>query len=293
MATTDIPPAQSESQILVSAEVLETETSGQYVRVGGSGHRKAAHGWARLATGPHMRPQVGDQVLVMGEAPDNLYVIGCLTPPRAERLQISAGVYAERSTSADGSESLRVLSKEDQLLFEIDPDRGRTRVSVPQGTLELNAARGDIVLSAAGAVRVQGTDIDLSAKHRLTMAVTSGVGLAKSWFRMLHDRLQTGGEKIDVTAREADLNITSTSLTSTSVSVKADDYRLTAQHAETTAETLVENSGNAYRTVRNLLQQQVGRLRTYVSGLSHFRSKRAYFSSEETFHIDGDQVHLG
>ena len=293
MATTDVLSADIASQMFIPLEVLELESSGQFVRVSASEQWDSKDEWARLATGPHLRPQLGDTVLVAGHSPDNLYVIGCLSPPAPERLETTSGVYAERCTDESGSETLRVMSGKDELLFAVDPARGTTRLSIPNGTLELTSATGDVVLRAGGTVRLEGNAVDLQAKSRLTLAVLSGVGIAKSWFRMLQDRIQTGGEKIEVSAREADLNMVSTTLISKDVSVKTDLYQLKAQRAETVTETLVERHGNVYRTVRELVQLQAGRLRTFVSGISHFRSKRSYISAEETIHIDGEKVHLG
>lgn len=298
MSTTDTLSSSAMMPSVLTAEVLETDTNGQFVRIAVQNSLvdtewHAVDLWARLATGPHVRPEPQDQVLVVGEAPDQLYVIGCLTPPRPQTLKTQSGVYAQRHEKPDGSESLQVLSSDHELLFEADPASGTTRVIIPDGHLQLQAAKGDLLLQSGGTVRVQGQHVELRARHRLTMAVINSVGIAGSWLRMIQDRMQAGGQNLELSAAEADLNLAAARVTSKKVSVQTLDWRLTAERSEVSAETLIERAGNVYRCVRGLVQEQAGRLRTFVSGISHFRSKRAYFSSEETFHVDGEKIHLG
>jgi len=293
MTIADFSPTNTAAPVFVTAEVLETEDRGQFVRVSASGQWDEPDFWARLATGPLSRPCVGDQVLIAGAGSTEAYVIGCLTPPAADRLTSANGTYAECCKDQSGHEVVRVLTRNDELMFEYDPEKQVTRVAVPQGSLELMTAKGDLTLNAAGTVRIAGSAIEITARRRLSMAVVNAVGKAKSWFRMLEGRLHTGGAKFDLVAEETELNSPTTRLNSNEVSVNAGQVHVEAEHLETAADTRVERSGSVYQTVVDVLQQQTGRLRTYVSGLSHFRSKRAYFSSEESFNIDGDKVNLG
>ncbi len=292
MSTTDIVQQTPVSTGFSTAEVLECDESGQYVRVSTTANWDTPSCWARLATGP-LRPVVGDQVLVAGGNSDDMYVIGCLSPPSSARLTTEHGTYAECKTNSDGHETVCVMTKENELLFEHDPHKGVTRVAVPEGSLELATKQGDLVLSSAGNVRITGGAVDVRARHRLTLGVIDTLGRAKSWFRMLQDRLQAGGTNLELEVENTEVHSHSTRVSSNEISVEAKRLTVTAEQLESTAETRIEQSGSVYQTVVDLLQQQTGRLRTYVSGLSHFHSKRAYFSSEETFNIDGDKVNLG
>ncbi len=293
MTIADLSPTAATASVFVTAQVLETEDRGQFVRVFASGQWNEPDFWARLATGPTLRPRVGDQVLIAGAGSTEAYVIGCLTPPVPGRLTSASGTYAECCKDQSGHEVVRVLTRNDELMFEYDSEKQVTRVAVPQGSLELTTAQGDLSLNAAGTVRIAGSAVEINARRRLSIAVVTVLGKAKSWFRMLEDRLHTGGAKFDLLAEETELNSPTTRLNSNDVSVNAGHVQVEAAHLETAADTRVERSGSVYQTVVDVFQQQTGRLRTYVSGLSHFRSKRAYFSSEESFNIDGDKVNLG
>lgn len=276
-----------------AAEVMEQDADLNRVRVRTLNSWDEHEGWAQLAVANAFAPQVGDQVLVAGDLPDDLYVIGCLSPPAPQRLISSGGVYAELGRTSAGDETVRVMSPANQLLFEVNPVTGATKLTIPAGTLELDAVHGDLVLRAGGTVRVEGQKVELRARFKLAMVVSNQLASVTTWFRMLPERLQFGSDQIELSARNAEVKASSVDVTGETMKLHADKFQLKARSAETTAETVIEKAGNVYRTVRELAQLQAGRFRTLVSGISHFRSKRAYFSSEETFHIDGDQVNLG
>lgn len=292
MSTTETPTSSAMLSQLVTAEVLGYDATGQNVRVSLSSGWDETTLWARLATGPNIRPQVGDQVLIAGNASEQLFVIGCLSPPCKKRVMTDEGTFAE-CTSSDGHETVRVVSKDNELLFEHDPARGLTRLAVPKGALELTTASGDLILNSAGQVRISGAVVDVRARQQLSLQVLDVMGKAKSWFRLLQDRLQSGGQKLEVDVDESVVRSRSSRLTSDELAVTATNVSVCAKRLESNATTRIERSGNVYQTVTDLLQHQVGRLRTYVAGFSHHRSKQAYISAEETINIDGEKVNLG
>jgi hypothetical protein len=293
MTMTESTLRPSVSGSLGPAEVLEPDTTGEFVRVRRQGSWELADGWARIAVANCPALSAGDRVLVAGEQADELYVIGVLSCVRPPRLEISGGVYAERGSNLQGGDTLRVLSARHELLFEIDPAAGATRLAIPSGSLELLASQGDLILRAGGTVRVEGHSVELHAQHRLTLTVGRGLAAAGTWLRLLPQTLQVGSQRVELSARHGDVKVSSAAVSGEQISVEAEQYQLKAVRVETMAETIIERSGSVYRTVRDLLQLQTGRLRTYVAGLSHFRSKRAWFSAEETMHIDGEKVQLG
>ncbi len=289
------------------AEVLEVDEACEYVRVCRQGSWDGAETWARLAIPGEYSPEVGDEVLVFGEQPDDLYVIGCLKvrrktsrtdqtalqKARQVRLETASGICAECGTNADGHETLRVLSPGNELLFEADPSAGITRLAVPQGSLEILAGQGDLTLRSGHTVRIEGRFIEMNAVHRLTMTVAQGLAAVRSVLRLLPHSFHASIQDIEVFSRKGKIKIDSADVAAEQLSVAADQCQLSSRKIEIDAETIIQRAGNVYQSVRELLQLQTGRLRTYVSGLSHFRSKTAYISAEETVHIDGSHVELG
>lgn len=276
-----------------TAEVVGRDPDSRFALVRHSDDWEVTTFRARLALGNGPIPSTGDQVLIAGDAPDDLFVIACLSRPADQRLKTKQGYTAERHQTADGAETLRVLSPDDKLLIELDARDGVTRLRIPSGSVELTTGAGDILFRSAGNLRFEGKAIELHAKQRIALSISSGLSAVGTWLRLLSDRLQVGSEKISLTAREGRLQMDKARVTSDDLAVEADRCHVKARHAETVAETVVQRSGNVYCFVRDLMQNQAGRLRTYVSGLSHFRSKRAYFSSEETFNVDGEKINLG
>lgn len=293
MSMTEHSERYSVASLIGQGEVLELDAAGENARVSRGNAWDAPEGWARVAVGSCPALQVGDQVIVAGELPDDQYVIGCLTAKPPRRLTTSSGVSAECVMNAGGQETLRVLSPRNDLLFEFDAATGSTRVAIPEGPLELSAGRGDLILRSTGTVRVQGETVELHARSRLALSVSRSLAAVGTWLQMIPDRLNLGSDRVEFSAKQGEATVTRARVRCDSVSTEATQYRLQAEKIETVAETVIERSGNVYQTVRDLVQTQTGRLRTYVAGLSHFRSKRAYFSSEESFNVDGEKINLG
>lgn len=293
MPLTEHSKRYSVGSLIGPAEVLELDAAGENARVSRGNDWDCAEGWARVAVGSCPALQIGDQVIVAGELPDDLYVIGSLASKPPGKLTTSSGVSAECVMSACGQETLRVLSPRNEMLFEYDSATGTTRVAIPEGSLELSAGRGDLILRSTGTVRVQGEAIELHARSRLALSVSRSLAVVGTWLQMIPDRLNLGSDRVELSAKQGEAAVTRAKVLCDSVSTEANQYRLQAEKIETVAETVIERSGNVYQTVRDLVQTQTGRLRTYVAGLSHFRSRRAYFSSEESFNVDGEKINLG
>ena len=218
---------------------------------------------------------------------------GCLTPPEPQRLSSTSGVYAELRPNAAGDDTLQVRSPQNELLFEVDPATGTTRVGIPNGDLELTAERGDLNLRAAGNIRLEGNDIEAKARHRLTLMICDRLKAASTLLKMVPHSLGLSSGKVHVSAEQLESKADATKIAGRRISMTSKSHSVQTERLDTVAETVTENTGNVYRIVRDLVQTQAGRVRTFVRGLSHFRSKRAYFSSEETFNIDGEKINLG
>jgi hypothetical protein len=289
---TDTTTRQASSLVSV-AEVLEIDVASRMLHVRMLSGDADESGWARLAISDLTLPARGDQVVVAGELSDQAFVIGWLNPQPPRRLQTTGGAVAEIVPAADGGEGVRIVSPTNELVFEYQPSTGTCRLSVPDGNLDVSTPKGGINFSAQGNIRLEAANIDVAARHTLLLRLSQEVLNAATRLRLLPGRIQVGTPRVDLAAEQIGVNAQSIRTVSEDVSTTSSRHEIRTEKLTTTAESVTERIGNVYRTVRDLVQLHAGRYRTYVSGLSHFRSKKAFFSSEESMNIDGDQVNIG
>ncbi|MBN2243180.1 MAG: DUF3540 domain-containing protein [Acidobacteria bacterium] len=94
-------------------------------------------------------------------------------------------------------------------------------------------------------------------------------------------------------ARDVRIGGRAIEMNSHQIQIKAASARWILEHMETLAGTVVEKARNAYRTVEQLTQLKTGRLRTLVDQTCQFKSRKAFFKSDEDFKIKGEKIHLG
>jgi len=135
----------------------------------------------------------GDEALVIGTPDEQLYIVGVVAPPDARAgagvLAAAGGAYATTNSPGEeaDAERLRVYSPRNELLFEYDSASGRALVNVPRGGLALRTEEGDIELQSAGAVRIQGQEVGLTAE-RLEVRATHT--------RWIADKVETIAETV-------------------------------------------------------------------------------------------------
>ncbi len=139
----------------------EREDGRVLVRMDGRGPRPLCT--ARVAVARVEPLAMGQEVLIAGDKPDELYVIGVLTPP-------------------DVREPAQFNTPPDELHFEYDPKSKKARLSIPSGSLDLVAEAGDINLRAAGNVRIDGESLELNSNELTVRTKTS---------RWIADRVET------------------------------------------------------------------------------------------------------
>jgi hypothetical protein len=135
---------------------------------------------------------VGDRVLVAFDSSNSLYVLGILGPFQPENkvsnmLRTVSGAYAVLADSEKKSETLKVCSSRNELIFEYDPDGEKARVHVARGCLELSTEDGDIELRSARNVRISGHRMEMDG-HELYFKATSS--------RWIIDRMETLAETL-------------------------------------------------------------------------------------------------
>lgn len=184
------------------AEVLEVDQAGCLLHVRNA--EGDQFGWATLAIVGDFELRPGHEVVVAGDLSENAYVIGCLNSARKKRIETTAGAIAEIAKCADGSESLRVLDANQQLVFEYSPATGVSRLNVPQGNLEVSTPKGGICFRAHGDVVIDGQSVTLAARKQLLLTLTQKFSSIASLLKMIPGRLHLGAQQIDVAAQNVE-----------------------------------------------------------------------------------------
>ena len=167
MTTFAQPPSfVAQTDYFGPARVVESGDTADTVHVVLMMRPEAGQVPARIATHSPDPLKEGDRVLVAGDEADDLYVIGILNRRPMEgaghggetfkhdsRGKVEAGGAYAVTDDSDLAPTLRVFSRQGELVFEYDPDTGRARVHIQNGDLELLAPQGDMAVRCNGALR--------------------------------------------------------------------------------------------------------------------------------------------
>ncbi len=77
------------------------------------------------------------------------------------------------------------------------------------------------------------------------------------------------------------------------VEIRSPKIALQTRSFEVGAETVVQRARELYQRVNGLLTTHAGRTHTQVDETAFAQSKRAAIVTEESIHINGEQIHLG
>ncbi len=244
------------SHILGPAEVLEVDSAGRRLRLQLTGSDDDLGVWARIAMAADVPLAIGNEVLVLGEAPSDLYVIGVLRAnPLSGRITVEGGAYASIATSPQ-AQTLQVFSDRNELLFEYDEKNRRARIHVDSGDLEFITKDGNIVLSSARNVVIQ-------------------------------------GESVQVSGERGDIQLSQTNLAGARLQARYKETKVVSDRFEGVFQTLTEKAKNAFRSVEQLAQTKAGRMRTLVESSYFFKAKRAFVKSDEDYKLRAEKIHLG
>ncbi len=255
MASSVMEQFSCETRILGPAEILEVDSAGHRLRLRLAGSDDDLGVWARIAMAAEVLLSVGDEVLVVGETPRDLYVIGVLGTLLPNRLVTQGGAYATVAASPE-AQTLRVFSGRNELLFEYDEAKRRARIHVDHGDLEFVTKDGNIVLSSARGVVIQG------------------------------DSVRVSGER-------GDIQLSQTNLSGTRLQAHYKEAKVVSDRFEAVFQTLTERAKNAFRTIEQLAQTKAGRIRTLVDSTYFFKARRAFVKSDEDYKIRAEKIHLG
>jgi hypothetical protein len=247
----------------------------------------------------------GDTVLVTLGEDGEAYVIGLLSHTResaphaaSQSLELPGGARVEVAveSKAEGESdeaTVRLFTRQGELVLEWDPMTERTRVCVPTGDLEFATERGGIRFDSAEDIRMNARTVSLSGSDRVELGVKDAAGQLVASLRMASRRLRLQGGEVNIDAGRARVQAAELSCTSDTFSAQAKSAKLHVGRLEQIADQVLQRANDVYSTVANLSQLQAGRVRTLVDSTWWMKSKRSYVRSGEDFTLDADKIHLG
>ncbi|MCA9607741.1 MAG: DUF3540 domain-containing protein [Myxococcales bacterium] len=242
---------------------------------------------ARLAIAE--RPRVGDEVLVADGGDGARYVIGVLRRLREVELlaETEDGTKVRlRDDEAEG-QTLTIEAADGTILFE--HAGGKSRISAPRGTLELRAEAGDLALSAAKRVRIEGDEgVEIASERTVRLDVGEGAHLsltrrgAQLVVEELRARLGRAETKVEGDAK----------LSADAVEIAADAVRTVARRVSVDADQLVEKLRESYRDVSELAQTRAGRVRMVAEETFRILGERTLFKARRDMKLKGETIYL-
>jgi hypothetical protein len=273
------------------ALVLEVEESGSFIQVQVENDYQISEIRVRKAISTEINP--GDTVLILGENPDNIYIIGILEQKELHessksRIILEGGTHATRV-----GESLRVFSRKRELLFEYDEKNGKAKINLDSGDIEFITRNGNINFAASKDILLNGQTIGITSRSGTIVGTTDSQGQINSALSLSKDELSIESQTIGMKAQKGDLQISDTAFTGDKINANIGFVKFFTDRIETFAQTIKSTAKNVYKTVEELYQLKSGRMRTLVKSTFHLKSKKSMLKSDDDFKVRAEKIHLG
>ena len=254
--------------------------------------------WGRLAIPYAHKFIFGETVLVAGEDINDVYVIGLLNSKPTEEnnekgLTLRNGAYASVSGTTE-SEKFRLSSKSGELIFEYDPETGKSRVNIQSGDLEFVTKNGNINFVSEQDIRFTSKhSIAMESRYGICMSITNAVGKVISSMSFKSRRMKLSSPELSIAAQRGEIQIKDSRYIGGTFSGTVKDAKFIVGKLETLANDVIGKARNVYKTVEGLTQLKTGRMRTLVDSTLHIKTKKTYLKSQEDFKVKADKIHLG
>ncbi|OQY08394.1 MAG: hypothetical protein B6I22_00855 [Desulfobacteraceae bacterium 4572_123] len=246
----------------------------------------------------------GDEVLVMGERINDIYIVDLLARSRttdvkqpraalATETKTGAFVVIDTENSNADHEVIKVFSNQKKLVFEYDAKSEKARIFAPSGDLDLMTETGDIALNAAGKIRLNAEKIDVTGRSAVSLGVSRLTGDSGASLALDSRKVKIDSPEIKISAGRGSLFFTELRYAGEKIFATAGYIQIMARRLETAAKTILEKADNVYRKVKQLSQLQAGRKRVLVDETFYVKSRRSVMKSDKNFKVKSDKIHLG
>jgi hypothetical protein len=168
-------------------------------------------------------------------------------------------------------------------LFTYEAGAAHGKITLAAESLAFAASAGDLTLSAAGAIHLE--------SHSLSARM--GMPGSETTLYLEPRRARLTAHELALSSTDFKLDVRDAELTGTELRGSFKRAVLTLAHLDTVADVMVCRARNVYQSVHELLQQQVGSLRTLVSGTAQLKAREITQRAEDGYKIRGEKIHIG
>ena len=251
--------------------------------------------WAQLPASRDVVFQTSDKVLLVGDG-EELYITTLLKRAQTEAHTQASAKSSYVEISGNHQEQIKVYAKPGELIFHYDAVTGHAKVNIPKGHLEFISEQGDIEFKAAGQIRLQGDNINVSAGQSLNMGIDSATAQAAAispTVTMNQAQCIIQSDEFSVTARESSACFNRAQILGKSLTTKLTHAKWHVQNLETVTDILRQKSKNIFQSISGLMQTKAQRQRTHIEETAHTKAKEIYINTENDYKVRADQIHLG
>lgn len=251
----------------------------------------------RMAVYPCPMLEPGDEVLTMADGSGCTYVVGVLSckngnQNRSGQIRLANGAYA-RIDRSFADESLKLYSKENELLIDYHSRTGTVNVNVASGNLEFTTTNGSIAFHSAKDIHMDGDHVAVVARNDIHMGVRDPNGGAGPAMSMNARKMHLASPVMELTAQRAQLFLQETQIAGKKLIGRIGSIQSISRKFESVADTVMTKAKNVYRTVAELSQLKAGRQRTLIEKTSHMKARKTIMKSEQDFKVKAEKIHLG
>ena len=240
------------------------------------------------AAGLNDTPRVGNRVLCVSSFDSEVYITMLLDagelPAPPDRLR-STGKIDARIVSQKKSDILAVYNKRNELIFEYDSVKDRSRVLLDCSGFDLQVPRGDIKLSAGGKIQLD--------SHSITMTASGESGAQKSIFNVGQFRVDVLSSILNIKSSHARFKLDSTIYEGKKLLSNIPEAKIIWGKLEVLTDSLHQKFKTIFTEVEELSQTKAGRMRLLVKRTFRLKADRVNMKADKTVNIDGERINLG
>ncbi|WP_163337200.1 DUF3540 domain-containing protein [Desulfopila sp. IMCC35008] len=234
----------------------------------------------------------GDRVLVSGEAPENLFIIGLLNSAQQERRLVAPDGASVRLVTKDEVCVIQVLSPDNRLMVEYDCKSGKTCIA-GEGDIEINAPAGRIELAAEREIALQSSQVSIRGQTSVALSAGPEQDDIAGQVSINERQVWLRGRDINLSGQRGSFHFGEYRMVAREFIGKALRVRFFAEKVETTSVSVISRVKDWYQTATNLVQIKSGRLRLLSDTTFFQKSRSTVLKAEEDVKVKAEKIHLG
>lgn len=234
----------------------------------------------------------GDRVLVSGETPDNLFVIGLLNSEQKEHRLVAPDGASVRLVNEGEASVIQVLSPNDRLIVEYDCRRGKISIA-GEGDIQINAPAGRIGLAAQREIALQSSQVSIRGQNSVSLSAGQDQDNGAGQVSINERQVGLRGTDINLFGQRGSFHFGECRMFARKLIGKALQLNIFAEKVETTSVSVISRVKDYYQTATNLVQIKSGRLRLLSDTTFFQKSRSSVLKAEEDVKVKAEKIHLG